>query len=156
MRAVHQVGSTELRIVEQQQRQKVVKALNRFGLDATSVENPAYPGTPDIQFIGGWIECKYLEDWPARAETAVRIPHFSPQQRVWLLRRWISCRKLNTDIDKGWLLIYVVSTRDWLLFDGETAARHVAKDGVCRAKLFELAVMTTNDLAEIVDYVKIC
>lgn len=139
--------------MEQQQRQKVVKALNRAGLDATSVENPAYPGTPDIQFIGGWIECKYVEDWPARVETAVRIPHFSPQQRVWLLRRELARAKLRTDHDPCYLLIYVVSTKDWLLFDGATAARHVAKDGTNKERLFELAALTTNDLQDVIAYV---
>lgn len=139
--------------MEQQQRQKVVKALNKAGRDATSVENPAYPGTPDIQFIGGWIECKYLEDWPAREETTVRIPHFTQQQRVWLIRRWMACEKLVTRQDRGWLLIYVVSTKDWLLFDGLVAGKLVAKDGATREKLFELAVLTTNDLQDVIEYV---
>lgn len=142
--------------MEQQQRQLVVKALTKAGQDATSVENPAYPGTPDIQFIDGWIECKYLEDWPKRAETTVRIEHFTQQQRVWLMRRSYACSKL-TDKMHGlaWLVLYVARTKDWLVFDGETAARHVAKDGVHKAKLFELAVLTTNNLQEVIDYVTI-
>lgn len=139
--------------MEQQQRQKVVKALNKAGRDATSVENPAYPGTPDVQFIGGWLELKYLEDWPAREETTIRIPHFSQQQRVWLLRRWLACGKLSTHVGLGWLLIYVVSTKDWLLFDGDIAAKYVAKDGVNKARLFELATLTSIKLSDIIDYV---
>jgi len=141
--------------MEQQQRQKVVKALTKAGLDATSVENPAYPGTPDVQFIGGWLELKYLEDWPAKADTTVRIPHFSQQQRVWLLRRFTACKKLSTNDYRAWLLIYVVSTKDWLLFDGETAAYHVAKDGTNKELLFRLAVLTTNDLQDVIRYVSI-
>ena len=141
--------------MEQQQRQLVVKALTRNGFDATSVENPAYPGTPDVQYIGGWLELKYAEDWPKRAATTVRIEHFTPQQRVWLLRRHISCEKLKTKVGYGYLVLYVSSTRDWLVFDGDTAARQVAKDGANKAKLFELAVLTTNNLQDVINYVTI-
>lgn len=128
--------------------------MNRAGQDATSVENPAYPGTPDIQFIDGWIECKYLEDWPARSETTVRIEHFTPQQRVWLLRRWTVCKKLGVEHGVGWLLLYVAKTKEHLLFDGETAALHVAKEGTNREKLYELAIIRTARLQDVINYVK--
>lgn len=142
--------------MEQQQRQLVVKALTKAGQDATSVENPAYPGTPDIQFIDGWIECKYLEDWPKREATTVRIEHFTPQQRCWLMRRAFSLSKLSDKMHgRAWLVLYVARTRDWLVFDGETAARYVAKDGVNKAKLFELAKLTTNNLQDVINYVTI-
>lgn len=140
--------------MEQQQRQLLVKALNRAGQDATSVENPACPGTPDIQFINGWIECKYLEDWPAHPETTVRIEHFTSQQRCWLLRRWVACKKLGTEHGVGWLILYVAKTKEHLLFDGETAAYRVAKDGVNRAKLYELAILKTVKIQDVINYVK--
>ncbi|MCK5600550.1 hypothetical protein KAR91_01705 [Candidatus Pacearchaeota archaeon] len=139
--------------MEQQQRQLLVKALNKAGQDATSVENPACPGTPDVQFIGGWIELKFLETWPKRKETSVRIEHFSPQQRVWLLRRWMAEVNLRIPDPHCWLLLYVAETREHLLFDGATAARDVAKDGANRAKLYEYALITTKDLNEIINYV---
>lgn len=139
--------------MEQQQRQLLIKALNRAGQDATSVENPACPGTPDIQFIDGWIECKYLEDWPRHEETTVRIPHFSPQQRVWLLRRYEARLKRGTDHGQAFLILYVAKTREHLLFDGHTAARFVAKDGVHRTRLYGWALIATKDLQEIIDYV---
>lgn len=138
--------------MEQQQRQLVVKALTRAGYDATSVENPAYPGTPDVQYIGGWLELKYLEDWPKREETTVRIEHFSPQQRVWLLRRYLACLKRDHRYGSGWLVLYVASTKDWLVFDGETAARQVAKDGVNKEELFKIASLTTNKIQEVISY----
>ena len=139
--------------MEQNQRQIVVKALNRAGQDATSVENPACPGTPDVQFIGGWLELKFLEAWPKRAETTVRIEHFTPQQRVWLLRRYMASIKLRIPDPRCWLLLYVAETREHLLFDAKTASRRVAKDGVDRAMLYDLALLTTKDLQEIIDYV---
>lgn len=105
-------------------RPRVIKALNRKRLDAHAVENPAGPGTPDVNFIEGWIELKQLEDWPARAETVVHFDHFTPQQRVWLLRRWLSG-------GNAWMLIKVAD--EWLLLDGKTAAEIVGK--VTRSEL---------------------
>jgi len=139
--------------MEQQQRQLLVKALNVAGRDATSVENPAYPGTPDIQYIGGWIECKYLEDWPVKEATTIRIPHFSPQQRVWLRRRAYALDKLGISDGRAWLVLYVAKTREWLLFDADTACNYVAKPGKNQEVHRQLAVLVTNDVKDIVDYV---
>lgn len=139
--------------VEQQQRKVLVKALNQAGQDATSVENPACPGTPDVQHIDGWLELKFLETWPKRKETTVRIEHFSPQQRVWLLRRHMACKKRGTRHGQVFLLLYVAETKEHLLFDAETAARKVAKDGTNRAMLYELALLTTKNLQDVIDYV---
>lgn len=95
-------------------RQRVIQALR--GLDPISVENPVHPGTPDVNHTGGWIELKAIEAWPVRPTTPLRIPHFTPEQRVWLTRRWRADRR-------AWLFILVAN--DWLLFEGETGARIV-------------------------------
>lgn len=95
-------------------RQRVVKALRP--LDAISVENSAYPGTPDVNYVEGWIELKWVREWPAREGTAVPVKHFTPQQRVWLKRRWYRN-------GAAWLLLQV--GRTWLLFDGATASQIV-------------------------------
>lgn len=141
--------------MEREMRQRLVKALTNAGQDAASVENPAHPGHPDIQCTDCWIECKYLEDWPKREATTVRIDHFTQQQRVWLLRRHIACAKKKIRRGYGWLVLYVASTRDWLVFDGECAARWVAKEGTNKARLFKIALLTTKDIQEVVDYVTI-
>lgn len=113
-------------------------------LDPVRVENPAHPGTPDINYCGymrlesftsmqldqpptkinfnqlfeGWIELKELDKWPARASTIVRVEHFTPQQRIWLDRRWRSG-------GAAWVLLKV--EQDWLLLTGEAAARVLGK-----------------------------
>lgn len=97
-------------------RRKIVSILKP--LDAVSVENPAYPGTPDVNFIEGWVELKWLRSWPKREKTIVTIEHFTQQQRVWLLRRW----KKGGNV---YLLLQV--RREWLLFTGETAAKIIGK-----------------------------
>ena len=97
-------------------RQRVVKALK--GLDAWSVENPCRPGTPDVNYIEGWIELKWKASWPKRETSKLTLPHFTQQQRLTLLKRW----------HKGgnaYLLLQV--DQDWLLFDGQEAARIVGR-----------------------------
>lgn len=107
-------------------RQTIVRELK--SLDAISVENPVYPGTPDVNFIGGWMELKWLRKWPERKETIVSIPHFTPQQRVWLYRRWrrggFSCLLLKVG-------------REVLVFDGDVASESVGR--VTKGELYDMA-----------------
>lgn len=58
-------------------------------LDAQSIEVPIKNGVPDVNFNGGWIECKFKESWPRDADTKpVRFKHpVMPGQKVWLRRR---------------------------------------------------------------------
>ncbi|MCP4994038.1 MAG: hypothetical protein GY934_09700 [Gammaproteobacteria bacterium] len=111
-----------------------------------SVENPALPGTPDINFILGWVELKYAEDWPARENTTVRIEHFTQQQRVWLMRRWFK---------KGacWLCLQVSKTRDWLVFTGKVAYEHVGREGVTRKDLMDRACFVGKSADDVAQYI---
>lgn len=105
---------------EKQQRKVVVKAL--AARDAQSIENTCALGTPDVEFIGGWIELKVIEDWPKREDTVVRISHYSPQQRVWAVKR----------AKKGgavWMLLLVERTQEWVLLPGEVAAVLISSEG---------------------------
>lgn len=99
------------------------------GLDPVRVENPAHPGTPDVNYKEGWIELKFIAEWPKRANTIVRVPHFTPQQRSWLLRR-------SKAGGRVFMLMRVES--DWLLFEGGLAAKIVGK--VPRAGLEHFAL----------------
>lgn len=98
------------------------------GLDPVRVENPAHPGTPDVNYVEGWIELKELKKWPARLNTIVRVEHFTPQQRIWLDRRWRTG-------GAAWLLLKV--GQDWLLLTGEVAARVLGKS--TRGELLQAA-----------------
>lgn len=114
-------------MTESSMRQIVVKALQ--GLDAISVENPARPGTPDVNYAEGWIELKILPAWPARKATTVKVRCFTPQQRVWLNRR---CRRGGN----AFFLIRVDC--DWLLFEGLTAAQSIGQ--MNKEEMFEAAI----------------
>ena len=47
-----------------------------------AVENVVLDGTPDICCTLGWIELKYLDDWPKRANTGVDFG-IRPAQVIW-------------------------------------------------------------------------
>lgn len=101
---------------------KVRPVFRAAKLDPVRVENPIHPGTPDVNFADGrWLELKCIEAWPLRATTIVRIPHFTPQQRVWLYRRWRYAPGSTL------LLLEIRSAAQWLLFDGDVAAKVVGK-----------------------------
>lgn len=110
-------------MTETNQRKTVIRALKP--LHAIPVENPIKPGTPDINFVGGWMELKWLRKWPPEGNI-VRLPHFTIQQRRWLKRRW-------TAGGRAWVLLQC--RREWMLFTGMTANRllgHLTKDALSR------------------------
>lgn len=116
-------------MAEADQRRRVVHALR--ALHAIPVENGGCcPGTPDVAYIGGWIETKWLREWPARPDTVVRLDHpLTPQQRLW--------HRLHARLGGvSWVLLQV--RQEWLLLRGVDAADHLEVD--CnRAQLTELA-----------------
>lgn len=98
-------------------KRRFVAALAHAGLDPLCVENSVHPGTPDVNYVDGWVELKYMPGWPVN-DGVLRVQHFTPQQRVWLRRRW----ELG---GRAFLLLQVGS--DLLLFDGKTAAEWVGR-----------------------------
>jgi hypothetical protein len=113
-------------------------------LDPVRVENPIHPGTPDVNFVDGrWLELKCVPRWPVRERTCLRIAHFTPQQRVWLYRRWL-CAPGST-----LLLLEVRAARQWLLFDGDVAAKIVGRSTTADHRMQARAVIGTHELAEL-------
>lgn len=97
------------------QRANVIQALKP--LHAVPIENRVgVLGTPDVNYVEGWIELKWIRSWPVRPDTPVKIDHFTIQQRRWLNRRW------NAG-GNAWLLLQV--QREWLLFSGRDAADYI-------------------------------
>jgi hypothetical protein len=117
-------------------RQRVVRIMRPY--DAVSVENRAYPGTADVNYVEGWVELKWMPRWPRGCEIdPVRVKHFTPQQRVWLRRRW---RR------GGNVYLLLQAGQDWLLFAGDVAADLLGK--VPRPVLVENALAHWKGLNE--------
>ena len=113
-------------------------------LDPVRVENPIHPGTPDVNFADGrWMELKCVPRWPKRERTILRIRHFTPEQRVWIYRRW-KCAPGST-----LLLLEVRADRQWLLFDGDVAAKVVGRSTTAGHRANARAVIGTQELAEL-------
>lgn len=97
---------------ESTMRSNLVKALRP--LDAVAIESPSTGiGIPDVNYIGGWIECKYRPTWPARAyQNPVKFPHtLSKEQGLWLYRRSTA---------GGIALCCCQVAQEWFFFDGLT------------------------------------
>lgn len=92
-------------------RKRIVKALRP--LDAISVENGVGIGTPDVNCTLGWIELKQEDEWPKRGGP-LRVPHYTPQQKLFAIRR-------ERAGGKCWLLIQVGP--ELILLRGGDAAR---------------------------------
>jgi hypothetical protein len=81
-------------------------------LDAVCIESPRTGlGIPDVNFIGGWFECKNLDVWPKGADTEpVRFHHpLTKEQGVWLYRRARS---------GGLAMVCARVSISWFFFDG--------------------------------------
>jgi hypothetical protein len=98
-------------------------------LDAQAMENRVGPGTPDVAFIGGWIECKWLRAWPKRPTTVVTLDHpITKSQKVWIRRH---VRRGG----RAWVLLQC--RREWLLFAGDVACDFLGS--LTRAELYRRA-----------------
>ena len=95
-------------------------------LDPVRVENKAEAGTPDVNYLIGWIELKIAKA-PKRGGI-LTIEHYTPLQRTWAIRRAHAGGKV-------WLLLKV--SNEWLLFRGEIAAEYLNKVNI--EKLREVA-----------------
>lgn len=123
---------------------KVRPFLIEAKLDPVRVENPIGPGTPDVNLADGrWIEMKCVIAWPHRARNILRIPHFTPQQRVWLYQRWRAAP------DTTYLLLEVRASREWLLFDGDVAAKIVGRATEGHLRACAHAILAERELAEL-------
>ena len=123
---------------------KVRPLLVTAKLDPIRVENPIHPGTPDVNLCDGrWIELKCITNWPPRPTSTVQIRHYTPQQRVWLYRRW------KYAPGSTFLLLEVSSVHQWLLFDGDVAAKIVGRANTSDHRTNARAVLSEQGLSEL-------
>lgn len=90
------------------------------GLHPVRIENAVALGTPDVNCSLGWIELKQVkqENIPKRETTILSIDHYTPEQRIFQLKR-------NRAGGACWLLLLL--GREWMLFDSKAAFEVVGK-----------------------------
>lgn len=94
---------------------RVRKALK--GLDPVRVENRVEAGTPDVNYVFGWVELKWMRKKPKREGTILHLDHeMTTEQRTWAVRRHHAGGKV--------FLLLKIST-EWILFKGEVAAEYL-------------------------------
>lgn len=104
---------------------RIRKALH--GRDPRRCENAVDPGTPDIHYIGGWIESKYEDEWPAKPTTVLRLKRYAPEQRAWHVRRCAA---------GGTVFVALEVDSEFHLFQADMAARYLGVEWTradCRA-----------------------
>ena len=103
-------------MAESQMRQAVCRAIKC--LDPVPVENSVgRSGTPDINFAEGWIELKEIDRWPSRDSTPLRVRPFTDAQRHW--------HRVRARHNGNTFVLVRVQRKDWILFDGKSAAEHL-------------------------------
>lgn len=99
---------------EAQMWERLREPMLKLRLDPVRVENPALPGTPDVNYREGWVELKHADRWPPKGGP-LRLTHPpTPEQLVFLTRRWEA---------GGAAFLCLRVGREWLLFRGRDANR---------------------------------
>ncbi|UQS95131.1 recombination protein U [Pseudanabaena phage Pam3] len=116
----------------------------KLGMDPVRVENHALPGTPDVNFIEGWVELKHADSWPVRGGP-LRLGHPpTPEQKVWLARRWHVGGNCGLVLRVG---------REWFLFRG-CDVRSLWAGHPLRSDLEAAAVVHTTNPRELAERLK--
>ncbi len=121
-----------LSMSEATMRSNLVKTLKP--LDALAIESPSTGlGIPDVNFIGGWIECKWLRTWPKGCDTRpVRFGHpLTKEQQVWLWRR---------ETRGGLALVAAQVSRSWFFWSGKHIKENKLWDNMTRPQMIKEAV----------------
>ena len=98
----------------------------------TRYENYAGPGTPDVHYCvngrSGWMEMKYIDGWPVKDATVVKIDHFTPAQRTWLHDYNMAGGRCYVWIGVGDNEPLQSHMCEFFLFDGLEAAMFLSKE----------------------------
>ena len=108
------------------------------GLDPIRIEAETPLGVPDVNYKDGWVELKYVKEWPKRESTPLRLRHFTPEQRSFLSQR---------EKSGGHAFLLLGVGEQVLLFGGKLAGLYVGK--YPRVLLHEIALRTWDSVREI-------
>jgi hypothetical protein len=78
------------------------------------VENTFYKGIPDVNFLidgnEGWLELKYMPEYPKKDYTEIKVPHFTKEQKLWHDARYKN---------KGRTMVLIQVDSDYFIFKKE-------------------------------------
>lgn len=86
---------------------KALKPLHGVRMETT------HSGFPDVSYADGLLENKYAHRWPARPTTPLKLHIQQGQKPFWKARARVG----------GRIFVLLKVGREWLLFDGATAAK---------------------------------
>ena len=98
----------------------------------------SYRGIPDVNYAFGWIELKYIKDYPKRPTTPVRIRHYTSLQKNFL------CRRLRMG-ENMFVLLRVKN--DWFLFADEYSFSILGE--MTKSKMIERAALYCENRLDI-------
>lgn len=117
---------------ESSMRSYLVKELQ--SLHAQPIESPTMGmGIPDLNHMYGWIECKWLREWPKNCDTKpVVFDHpLMKEQGIWLWKRRLA---------GGQALVGAKVANNWFFWDGLDIRLHFNKmtrlEMIDRAELY--------------------
>jgi hypothetical protein len=101
------------------------------GLDPVRIENKLEKGVPDVNYVEGWVELKWVRKAPKNPETILMIDHYTTEQRTWAIRRHHA---------KGKIFLLLKVGVWWMVLSGACAAEHLNK--VTLEELRKVAIKT--------------
>ena len=118
---------------ESSMRKNLIKKMSV--LDPVAIESPSTGiGIPDMNFIGGWFECKWLRSWPKGADTRpVKFQHpLTKEQQVWLWRR---------ETRGGLAMVVAQVSRSYFFWHGKHIKENNLWANMTRPQMIEEAVI---------------
>lgn len=100
-------------------------------LHAKPIENKCAKGTPDVAYIGGWMELKWNRAWPTKSDSTVPFARYTNNQRLWLRKHWSLA-------GRAFLVLQV--KREWLIWAGCDAGPcgYLTREELYRTSLFHM------------------